>query len=333
MTSRLRSVRSVALAAGLIVSLQLVSLGSALAAGASTLTLHATPSAAKVGDQITLEGTLAFADTTSSSGGQTISLTREDDAGSHPLPDVVTDSDGSFSTTDTVDVSGTATYQAAFAGGAGQDPANASDTVTVTKFASHVSIEVSSHAVRFGTSVHLTAHLGRGTDSRIVGIYAKPDGGGKKVIRTAKVDRHRDLHATFTPSKDTTFVARYDGDPAHRAAHDDAVTRVRVIVHAKLTRAIARSGRYHIFRHGSRAPCIVRVAPNHKAFSVRATLQLFAKGQWRKSAAKSFTLNSSSLTGFAIRGTSNVNFRVHVTLPTHHDHLGDTSPWLYLRFR
>ena len=39
------------------------------------------------------------------------------------------------------------------------------------------------------------------------------------------------------------------------------------------------------------------------------------------------------LAGFAIRGTSNVNFRVHVSLPTHADHLGDTSPWLYLRFR
>ena len=332
MTFRLHPLRSAALVAGLVVALQLVSPAAALAAGASTLTLHATPSAAKVGDQITLEGQLTFEDA-SSSAGQTISLTRQDDAGSHALPDVVTDSAGSYSTTDTVDVSGTATYQASFAGGGGEGPANASDPVTVTKFASHVSIRVSAHAVRFGTSVHLTAHLERGADSRVVGIYAKPDGGGEKLIRKAKVDRHRDLHATFRPSKDTMFVARYDGDPAHRPAHDDAVTRVRVIVHAKLTKAVARSGRYHVYRHGARAPCIVRVVPKHKGFAVRATLQVFSKGQWRKSASKSFTLNSSSLTGFAIRGTSNVNFRVHVTLPTHHDHLGDTSPWLYLRFR
>jgi hypothetical protein len=77
----------------------------------------------------------------------------------------------------------------------------------------------------------------------------------------------------------------------------------------------------------------VKVAPNHKGFAVRATLQLFANGRWRKSASKTFPLNASSLTGFAIRGTANVDFRVHVSLPTHHDHLGDTSPWLYLRFR
>jgi hypothetical protein len=44
-------------------------------------------------------------------------------------------------------------------------------------------------------------------------------------------------------------------------------------------------------------------------------------------------LNASSVAGFAIRGSPKVNFRVHVSLPTHHDHLGDTSPWQYLRFR
>jgi hypothetical protein len=34
-----------------------------------------------------------------------------------------------------------------------------------------------------------------------------------------------------------------------------------------------------------------------------------------------------------IRGSSNVNFRVMVRLPTHTDHLGDASRWLYLRFK
>jgi hypothetical protein len=333
MTFRTHPLRAVALVAGLFVAFQLASPAVARAATTgSTLSLHATPSSAKVGDQITLAGQLLF-DDASSSASQTISLTKVDATGTHAVSDVVTDSDGSYSTTDTVEVRGTTTYHAVFAGTGGVDGSDATDTVSVTKRASHVSLHVSATAIRFGTSVHLTAHLGRGTDSRVVGIYAKPDGGNEKVVRRATVDRHRDLHATFTPSKDTTFIARYDGDAAHRAAHDDAVTRVRVIVHAKLTKAVARSGRYHIYRHGARAPCIVRVVPNHKGFSVRATLQLFAKGRWRKSATKSFPLNASSLTGFAIRGTSNTNFRVRVTLPTHHDHLGDTSPWLYLRFR
>jgi len=192
---------------------------------------------------------------------------------------------------------------------------------------------VGAETVRFGASVHLTAHLTRGTKSRVLGIYAKPDGGSERLVRKAKVDRHRDLRATFTPSKDTTFIARYDGDAAHRAAKAQTLTRVRVIVHAELTKAVARSGKYHIYRRGAHAPCIVRVLPNHKGFAVRALLQMFTNGRWRKSASRSFRLNTSSRIGFAVRGSSNVNFRVRVSLPTHHDHLGDSSPWQYLRFR
>jgi hypothetical protein len=332
MTGRPLSVRSIALAGVLVVAMQLAAPGVASAATGSTLTLDAMPATAKVGDTINLAGALTFADA-SSSAGQTISLTRDDAAGSHPLPDVVTASDGSYSAVDTVDVGGLVTYHASFAGIPGYDAADASATVSVTKLTSKVTLAVDARTVRYGTSVHLTAHLAAGTQSRVIAIYAKPDGGSEDLIRKAKVDRHRDLHATFTPSKDTTFTARYDGDLAHRASHDVAVTRVRVIVRAVLSRFVARAGRYHIYRRGARAPCFVHVIPTHKGSAVRATLQAFTNGRWRKSAARSFRLNASSVVGFAIRGSSNVNFRVHVSMPTHTDHLGDTSAWLYLRFR
>src|SRR5262245_8344931 len=152
------SVRSLALVGAVVFVLQLVTPVAAHAATGSSLTLHASPSSPTVGDQITLSGQLSFEDL-SSSAGQTIALTRDDAGGSHALPDAVTDSDGSYSATDTVDVGGDATYHASFAGTAGYDPAEASDTVSVTKLASHVSLAVSARAVTFGTSVHLTAHL------------------------------------------------------------------------------------------------------------------------------------------------------------------------------
>src|SRR3954470_15583059 len=336
MTSRRLRPGAIALAVGLFVAIQVAGPTTARAATAlttgSTLTLDASPSTAKVGDQIVLSGSLTFADS-SSSAGQTITLTREDAAGTGQVGDATTASspDGSYSLADTAPLEGTLTYHAWFAGDATYDPAQASDTVSVSKKASHVSLVVSAHAVTFGASVHLTAHLGRGTDSRILAIYAKPDGESEKLIREAKAGRHRDLHATYTPSKDTTFIARYHGDVAHRAAHDVAVTRVAVIVRAHMLKG-SMSGRVHVYRHGEPASCYVRVVPNHKGFAVRATLQMFTSGRWRKSASKSFRLNASSITGFRIRGTRNVNFRVHVALSTHHDHLGGTSPWLYLRF-
>ena len=324
--------RSIPIAATLFVVLQVGSPLVAHAAVGSTLTLSASPHSAQLGDEIDLSGTLAF-DDLSSSGGQTISLTRDDATGSHPLLDTTTDTNGMYSVTDTVKVGGQVTYHASFAGDSTYGSTGATDTVSVAKLGSRVSLQVSAGAVAFGTSVRLTAHLARGTESRVVAIDARPDGGSEKLVRKAAVNRHRELHATFTPSKNTTFIARYDGDFTHRAAHDDAVTRVRVIVRAQLMKAVARSGRYHIYRRGAHAPCIVRVLPGHKGFAVRAVLQMFTNGGWRRSAARSFRLNAASMLGFAVRGSSNVKFRVRVSLPTHHDHLGDTSPWQYLRFR
>src|SRR3954463_8629213 len=129
------SVRGIALAGALVVALQLASPVAALATTASALTLDAKPSKATVGDQIDLSGTLTFADL-SSSADQTITLTREDATGSHPLGDVVTTADGSYSATDTVDVGGLVTYDASFAGTVDDDPANATDTVSVAKLPS-----------------------------------------------------------------------------------------------------------------------------------------------------------------------------------------------------
>jgi hypothetical protein len=334
--TRRAGIRSIGVAVGLVVAVQVMFAPLAHAAVAltvgSTLTLDAAPATAGVGDQIDLSGQLTFADT-SSSAGETITVTRDDAGGTHPIGAPVTASDGSYSLADVVDVGGLVTYHAAFAGTVDVDPSEATDTVSVTKLASKVSLHVSDHAVTFGRSVHLTAHLGGGTGSRVLAIYARLDGGNRKLIRKARVDRHRDLSASFSPSRDTTFTARYDGDLSHRAAHDTAVTRVRVIVSAKLVRSVASSGKYRIYRRGSKAPCLVRVGPNHARFSVRAVLQAFVHGGWHTVATRSFRLNASSGTGIGIDGSSNVNFRVHVSLATHRDHLGDTSPWRYLRFR
>jgi len=167
------SVRGIAVAGAFVVVLQLASPVAALAT--TGLTLKAKPSKATVGDKIDLSGMLMCDDPTAT-GDQTITLTR-DPAGSDPLPDVVTASDGSYSATDTADVAGVVTYQASFAGTPECGPANATDTVSVAKLPSHVSLTVSAHAVTFGTAVHLTGHLGRGTDSSVLWIYAKPEGG------------------------------------------------------------------------------------------------------------------------------------------------------------
>src|SRR3954454_23232551 len=108
MTLRRLSIRSLAFAAALVVAVQLATPTAAHAAVVSTLTLNASPNAAKIGDHIDLSGQLTFEDM-SSSAGQTITLTRDDAAGTHALPDATTGSDGTYSANDVVDVGGSVT--------------------------------------------------------------------------------------------------------------------------------------------------------------------------------------------------------------------------------
>jgi len=303
----------------------------ASAAVTSTLTLNAEPAEATVGDQISLSGTLTFGDA-SSSADQTITLSREDASGINPLDDATTAGDGSYVLTDTVDVGGSSTYHASFAGAEDVGSSEAFDTVSVSKLATNVSVHVSDTDVIYGASVRITGHLGKGTDRRALELYATPDGRKRVLVKKAKVNADGFLSASYDPSRDTTFTARYAGDLAHKSAGDSAVTRVRVILNAKLTKYVSTSGKYRIYKGGSYAHCEVHVSPNHADDKVHATLQAYTGGSWKAIDTGSFRLNASSNVKFVIRGSSNVNFRVMVKLPTHADHLGDASPWRYLRF-
>ena len=297
----------------------------------STITVNATPSTVQVGDRITLSGTLTASDATPVED-ETVSVTRTDAAGTRPVGEAAVAADGTYSLHDDAHVGGQATYTARFGGSFHVKPSQATDTVVVKKLASHVSIRVSDTAVTIGGSVKVTGHLGAGTQSRVLELYAKPDGGSTKLLRRAKVDRDGNLSVSYKPSRDTTFAARFDGDLKHRSDEDHAVTRVRVIVHAKLVNFASTSGKYKIYRGGSNAPVVVHVSPNHGGYSVTGTLQAYVNGHWKTLDTKAFRLSSESNTRFVVRGSSNVNFRVQARMATHADHLGDASPWLYLRF-
>jgi hypothetical protein len=301
------------------------------AAVGSTTTLNAAPNTVKVGDRITLSGTLTAGDT-SSVEGEGVTITRTDVTGTDTVGTATVAADGTYIAHDKAHVGGQATYLARFDGSFHLKPSQATDTVAVEKLASHVSIRVSDKAVTFGRSVRVTGHLGSGTQSRVLELFAQPDGGNKTRLRKANVDKHGNLSVSYSPGRDTTFSARFGGDLKHRGDQDHAVTRVRVIVHAKLLRSSSTSGKYKIYPRGSRAPILVHVAPNHRGYSVTGTLQAYTGGRWVTLATNSTALNSKSEAGFYAKGSSNVNFRAQIRMRTHKDHLGDVSPWLYLRF-
>ena len=297
----------------------------------TTVSLSATPASLSIGDPVSLDGTLVFGDA-SGTAGQTVSLTRTDAGGTVPVADAVVAVDGTFHLDDVPPIAGQVTYAASFAGIEHHPGASASDVVHVAKLPVKVSVSVSAKTVTIGGSVTVKGHLGIGTESRVLEIVAKPDGGGEQLLKKGTVDARGNLSVKVSPTRDTTFIARYAGDATHVAAQDKATTRVRVILAAKLTKYVSTSGAYRIYRAGTYAHVDVHVSPNHAGSSVKATLQGYTGSAWKTLDTGTFRLDASSDTTFVIKGTSNVNFRVRVLLPTHTDHIGDASPWLYLRF-
>jgi hypothetical protein len=71
-------------------------------------------------------------------------------------------------------------------------------------------------SVSSGTTVQVTAHLGKTYSSRVVAIYAQPAGGAKKLVKKAKVNSSGVLTISYQITKNTTFTAVFAGD-AHYA--------------------------------------------------------------------------------------------------------------------
>ena len=71
-------------------------------------------------------------------------------------------------------------------------------------------------SVNSGTTVQVTAHLGKTYRSRVVAIYAQPAGGAKKLVKKAQVNSAGTLTISYKVTKNTTFTAVFAGD-AHYA--------------------------------------------------------------------------------------------------------------------
>jgi hypothetical protein len=72
-------------------------------------------------------------------------------------------------------------------------------------------------SVAGGTTVQVTAHLGKTYNSRYVSIYAQPAGSAKKLVKKAKVNSAGNLAISYTVTANTTFTAVFAGD-AHYAS-------------------------------------------------------------------------------------------------------------------
>lgn len=88
--------------------------------------------------------------------------------------------------------------------------------VVVTPLHTTLRVTTSASSVASGTTVQVTAHLGKTYNSRYVAIFAQPAGGAKKLVIKAKVNAAGALTISYKVTKNTTFTAVFAGD-AHYA--------------------------------------------------------------------------------------------------------------------
>jgi WD40 repeat protein len=191
----------------------------------------------------------------------------------------------------------------------------------------------SKSVVKYGGSLKLTAHLSPGdTENKRISIYATPHGGTKKLVKRGDVDSDGNLQATVRPTKRTTYTATFAGDETYEAATSDAeVVLVRVITTAVVAGFYGTSGRYKLYHFGQLVKQTGTVVPNHAGKRLKFVAQLRRSGAWRTVATGSFRIrDNGSVTAFFTPG-SRRSYRVRNEFAGDKDHLGDVSPWRYVK--
>lgn len=298
---------------------------------ATEMDLQARPRTPTVGSQVRISGQLIFGDA-SSPKGQTVHVTRKDAGSKESVGDAIVAADGSFVLVDKPTTVGRTMYIATFSGSEHHASVSRRRYIWVRKIEPNVEVSVTPDPVTSGESVTITGHLGPGTDSRVLELWARPNGGSWKLLRRARVDSYGNLTTRYEVTRNTTFTARYEGDTTHKAASDEVMARVRALVVVKCFGSTSTSGGYQVYQVGKAAPCAAHVAPNHEGFSVQVVLQRYKSGAWKIVDSERFGLTATSDAGFYVYGALPANFRLRATLPNHAHHIESSSPWLYLRF-
>jgi TolB protein len=177
------------------------------------------------------------------------------------------------------------------------------------------------------------AHLfwaGRTTNGT-VSLYRIPSGGSKALVARKAVDGAGDAAFRVTARKRTTYVLEWAGDGTHGPASDAVVVQVRALTKARLSGHYGASGRYALYRLGTRIALTGTVVPKHAGKRMLFTAEKRVGRSWRRFAEGAFRIKANgSVTAYLAPGTRGA-YRVRTTFLGDRDHLRSSSAWKYLK--
>jgi hypothetical protein len=301
----------------------------------STITMGIpVPATARVGGAITAAGTLI----TEGAPGRAVTVDRTGPDGSTtPLPVLTAGQGGALSFSDAAPTAGTYTYTFSYAGDATHLQATRTRSVEFVGNGSaqpSLTLTASRAIAHHLQPVTISAHLGSGTATRTVAIYAVPYGLPRLLIANGRVDAHGDLAVTYRPDRNTTYSAVFAGDARFARRTVSKYVPTAAVVSVSATGYVRNSRGYWVYQGPASASFRATVASAFaEGNTVEVTLQAYSGGAWHTTKKWWTARQYDELVAnqFAVtRRTGLLRLRV----ATRADLLAasGSTPWVYFRF-
>ncbi|MEU6275296.1 hypothetical protein ABZ871_23210 [Streptomyces populi] len=316
----------------------------AVARNATTITVSA-PATVNLGKSLTVTGKAVSADALPAGTVLTVKRTDPGTSSGKALASVKTKADGTFSFTDTPPVGGDVKYTVSYAGDATRLAGSGSDTVTVSRAATTLSLNNNGTVYSYDKDVTFTAHLGSTYKSRTVEIWADPYGSDKpaKLLKKGTVNSSGNLSAVVDMKRDTTVSVVFAGDDR------TAPKTVKVTAYAKVNVSTSVAKYYRTGRIGSGSttyywyrknvgPVFTTTMSYYAGRKHRLDIDVYIDGEWQRGYEKFFKLSSDGKSVIDLGASDEAGLRVRVRSAYIDGSSGDDvnsttySSWKYLYF-
>ncbi|SNY03816.1 carboxypeptidase-like regulatory domain-containing protein [Paractinoplanes atraurantiacus] len=277
--------------------------------------------------------------------GALVSLSRTDLSspnGTGPLWGAVADAQGRFTLTDSPPAGGTVTYKVTYQGDDTYAPASATASVEVSRNATSLALSPSNTINAYGSTVTVTARLGKTYANRAVQIWADPYGTEPlRLLRWTNVDANGNLTSSLKLTRTTAVLVKFLGDAQYAPA------AVRTVLNTRASVALQPSRQYkaakigtvpYRYYHANVHPYFLTTINPYPGRKQRLTLETYTGGTWKVWRVLDLPLNAKGQSAFTLTGTHPVGAKYRVRAGYLTTTSGDSvnytnySPYYYFTF-
>ncbi|MER6179278.1 Ig-like domain repeat protein [Streptomyces sp. NPDC001652] len=259
------------------------------------------------------------------------------------LPAVTVKSDGTYSFTDTPTAGGKVTYTLKYAGDADHAAGTGSDSVTVSRAKTTLTLNNNGKVYSYGQDVKFTAHLGTTYKNRKVEIWADPFGGDKanKLVKSGTVNSSGNLSVTLDLKRDTKVTAKFAGDARYAPKTVSSTVGAKVKVSTAVSRHYKTKytwGHTYYYFKKSTNPLFTTTMTAYPDRRQRMEFEFYYDGTWYDLGSEYFALGSAGVSKVQLTGEHETGYRMRVRSSYINSSSGDTvnstthGAWKYFIF-